>query len=108
MLVGTFLGVRFLWGVCCLQAAAVVGLMAGSVLSDADAQTVGAAVLSLASLALIVLPPVVKYETKRLRLVTEEREDLRRRNGRGPPVLLSLLMLAVFAFLLLGTTPRFS
>ena len=76
-------------------------------LSDADAQTVGAAVLSLASLALIVLPSVVRYETKRLRLVTEEREDLRGRNGMMP-VLLLIAMLAVFAFLLLGTAVRFS
>ena len=104
---GTILGVRFLWGVFCFQAAAVFGLIFGSMLSDADPQSVGAAVLSLASLALIVLPSVVRYETKRLRLVTEEREDLRGRNGMIP-VLLLIAMLAVFAFLLLGAAVQFS
>ena len=107
LVAGTVLGVRLLWGVYCFQSAAVFGLLAGSMLSDADAQTVGAAVLSLVSLALIVLPSVVRYETKRLRLITEEREDLRGRGG-VLPVLLLLAMLAVFAFLLLGTTASFS
>lgn len=63
---GTLVGVRWLWGVHCALAAMAVVFTGVAALTHADAQAIGGFVLATTSLVLLLLPPVVRYEVRRL------------------------------------------
>lgn len=71
LLVGTLLGVRFLyillWGLTVLGDA----LILYEAVINPGAQTIGGAVLVTVALAVLLLPSVRRYERKRVRLVLE-------------------------------------
>jgi len=71
LLVGTLLGVRFLyiflWGLTVLGDA----LILSEAVINPGAQTIGGAVLVTVALAVLLLPSVRRYERKRVRLVLE-------------------------------------
>lgn len=81
VVVGTIVGVRWLWGVHCALAAAAVVFTGSAALAHADAQAIGGLVLAASSLVLLLVPPVVRYETKRFGGPVAERPS-----GRGSPV----------------------
>ncbi|HET9723685.1 MAG TPA: hypothetical protein VFR44_07565 [Actinomycetota bacterium] len=64
---GTILGVRWLWGVHCALAVAAALFTGSAALAHADAQAIGSFVLAAISLVFLLLPPVVRYEARRLR-----------------------------------------
>ncbi len=63
---GTIRGVRPLWGLHCVLVAAAAAFTGSAALTQADAQAIGGFVLALTSLVLLILPPVVRYEDRRL------------------------------------------
>jgi hypothetical protein len=70
--VGTILGVRIAWNLLLFFSALVlVVAVLGSAISDPRTQTIGGAVLIIASLVLLLFPSVRRYETKRIRVIIE-------------------------------------
>jgi len=95
---GTILGIRFLWGLYCFFAGVAAAFSLTGLVQDGWlTQLVGGSVFSVASLVLILLPSVVRFENKRLRLMVEDPDDPD--NARPVPWELLLLALALVALL---------
>lgn len=67
---GTIHGIRLLWGMHCALTVAAIVFTGAAAMTHTDAQAIGSFALAATSLVLLLLPPVTRYEVKRLRAKT--------------------------------------
>lgn len=71
VIVGTVLGVRIAWDLLCFFALLAGVFLLISAIDEPHAQTIGGAIFMAIGVALLFLPHVRDYETKRIRVVSE-------------------------------------
>jgi hypothetical protein len=99
---GTILGIRVLWGLYAFFGAAVVAFSVGTLFNDVHVQSVGASILSVVSLGLILLPSVMRFESRRLRLMIEDADDPHAQRPVPSGLLLGVFALVVLLSIVIG------